>query len=96
MFRVVKYLCDSGVTPEAISKANGLLAARRLQSADAIIASREEFIAWLKAKEAAGGKPFDSSRFFCDDGELLHSGGKTWALSKLKWTPLSRPKTGNP
>lgn len=80
IFRVVKYLCDSAVTPEAISKVNGW-GARRFRSADAIIHSREEFIAWQKTQEAAGGKPFGAARYFCDDGELLHSGGKTWALS---------------
>lgn len=87
IFQVVKYLCDSAVTPEAIGTVNGW-GARRFRSADAIIRSGEEFIAWQNAQEAAGGKPFDASRYFCDDGELLHSGGKTWALSNQwgRWT----------
>lgn len=80
IFRVVKYLCDSAVTPEAISTVNGW-GARRFRSADTIIRSGEEFIAGQKAQEAAGGKPFDAARYFCDDDELLHSGAKTWALS---------------
>lgn len=80
IFRVVKYLCDSAVTPEAISRVNGW-GAKRFRSADVIISSQEEFIQGQKAQEAAGGKRFDASGYFCDDDELFHSGGKTWALS---------------
>jgi hypothetical protein len=78
IFRVVRYLCDSGVPPEAIIRVNDKLA--RWRSVDADVHSSEEFIARQKALEDAGGKSFDSSRFFCDD-DLIHSGGKTWVFS---------------
>jgi hypothetical protein len=81
IFQVVKYLCDSGVTPEAIiGKVNGL-AASRLRFADASLHTQKEFTEWQKAQEATGGKPFAADRYFCRDTELIRSGGKTWALS---------------
>lgn len=80
ILQVVKHLCDSGVTPEAISAVHGL-GVRRFRFTDTIIRSGDDFIATQKEQEAAGGKTFDSARYFCDDDELIHSGGKTWALS---------------
>lgn len=80
MFQVVKYLCNSNVTPEEISKVKGW-GPRQFRCSVGIVDTREEFIAWQKAQDVANGKRFDPSRYFCDDDELIHSGGNTWAFS---------------
>ncbi len=82
ILRTVKFLCDSGITPDQICKVEGW-GPNRFRSAEAIITSGAEFVAWQKAQESKGGRSWDDQRirFFCDDNELIHSGGKTWALS---------------
>ena len=83
--RVVKYLCNPTDAPEVIHKIIGW-EAKRFRSADAIIATREDFIAWHKSQEKVmGEKRFDPVRYFCNDDELIHSGGKTWVFSN-QWT----------
>ena len=40
-----------------------------------------EFIARQKLDAANGGRRFEEHRFYCDEGELLHFGGKTFAFT---------------
>jgi hypothetical protein len=35
------------------------------------------------AKAAAGGLRFDPPRWYCEEGELFHANGKTYAFSKM-------------
>ena len=80
IFHVVKFLCDSGVSPAEVSAVNGWTE-KRFRSSDGIINTREEFIAQQANQDSTNGKEFEAFRFFCNDGELIHSGGKTWALT---------------
>lgn len=42
-----------------------------------------EFVKQASAKAGSGGPAFDQPRWFCEDEELIHSNGKTYALSKM-------------
>ena len=75
MLAVVKHLCDQGVTPEEIAE---MVAWRRNMfcSVDGIVPS-SQFVTQQQAKVDSGGK----RRFFCDDGDLIHSAGRTYAVT---------------
>ena len=80
IFRVIKHLCASGVTPEDICRvASRFVTAFR--SVNSHVTTGEEFIALLNANVSIDCKPFDAKRFFCGDDELIRCGGKTWAFS---------------
>ena len=40
-----------------------------------------DFITFQKADAANGGRSFEERRFYCDDGELFHHNGKTYAFT---------------
>jgi hypothetical protein len=80
IFKVVKHLIDSAVSPEAIGKVDGW-GGRRFRAVDGLVKSEEEFVALQMAHEMNGGRSFDPTRYFCADDELFQSGGKTWVLS---------------
>jgi hypothetical protein len=69
IFTVVKFLCDNGVTPEEVQAASR--------------AGRELFQTLDGTLDSAGfGIPAERrSRYFCVDGELIHSAGKTYAFT---------------
>ena len=48
--------------------------------------SEEQFATELNGEAKSGGKPFDSRRSFCSEGELIIHEGKTYAFSN-KWGP---------
>lgn len=72
---VVKHLCDQGVTPEEIAK---LVPWRTTMfcSVDGDVTS-EKFLAQPKLKIASG----DKLRYFCGEDELIHSKGRTYAVT---------------
>ena len=80
MLAVTRGLVDSGVAPDEIVAALPSLGSRLFRSADGQLPSAA-FIAAVAAARAADGKAFDSSRFFCDEDELIHYEGRTYALT---------------
>jgi hypothetical protein len=72
---VVKHLCDQGVTPEEIAE---LVPWRRNMfcRVDGIVSS-SQFVTHRQATVDSGGK----RRFFCDDGDLINSAGRTYAVT---------------
>jgi hypothetical protein len=88
MLIVCKYLCAQGIKPEDISQLISWRSERSLwYSVDGTM-NAPEFLQ-AAAKVALGsGRSFTSSRWFCDDGELIQSGNRTHALSNQwggKW-----------
>ena len=77
MFLVCKYLCENGVSPEEISSALDMRIWFTVNGSVGATAFRESA---TQEAIAAGGK-FDERRWFCNDGDLVHSSGKTYALS---------------
>lgn len=72
---IIKHLCIQGVTPEQIAE----LVPWRTNlfcSVDGIVNS-DQFVMGQKAKVDSGG----IRRYFCEDGDLIHSGGRTYAIT---------------
>lgn len=82
LFFVVKALCDSGVLPERIS---GIISWKRqlFLQADGTLNS-DDFIRDVTQQRQTNGKIIEYRRWFCDDKELIHLNGKTFAFYK-KW-----------
>jgi hypothetical protein len=74
MFHIVKYLCNNGVSPDMIGE---LIPwhNRLWKSVDGKLQS-EEF-----CQRAIQTGKFDKIRYFVEDGELIYSNGKTYALT---------------
>lgn len=81
IFRVVKHLCDNGVTPEEVSRAIPSREKSLWRTVPAVRGRREFFEA---ATEAArnGGPSFEARRWYIEDDELIHSNGTTYAFAK--------------
>ena len=45
----------------------------------------DDFVEKAKLARAQEGRSFDAKRFFCDDDELVHVGGRTYAFSS-QWS----------
>ena len=81
IFFVVKNLCNSGVSPEKINeliywKGNLFLQADGTQNSN-------DFIRIITEQGEAEGKKVDYPRWYCDDEELIHFEGKTYAFHKM-------------
>jgi hypothetical protein len=81
IFFVVKELCNSGVSPE---KVNEIIDRdrRRFLQADGVLDS-EEFIRNIVGQYELDGKTIDYGRWYCEEGELIHFDGKTYAFHKM-------------
>ncbi|MCG7988389.1 MAG: hypothetical protein ABW157_19825 [Candidatus Thiodiazotropha sp. LLP2] len=82
IFTVVQQLCKKGVSPEDIHKvlhwrANGLW---RIVEGEV---SSDEFKEEAIRAANNGGFAFDPGRWFCSDDELIFSGNKTFAFTKM-------------
>jgi hypothetical protein len=75
IFKVVTQLCKQGVTPEEIGAAVPWRSTM-FCSTDGVVSSGE-FVEALKSKVDSGG----IRRYFCEDAELIHSDGRTYAVS---------------
>ncbi len=76
---VIKALCSKEATPEQISETiswRGNL----WRTADGEV-NADEFASILESDAEGSGLAWDPRRWHCDDEGLIHSGGKTWALS---------------
>jgi hypothetical protein len=82
IFFVVNSLCDSGVTPEKISK---LINWRQnlFLEAEGILNS-DNFIRAIAEQRTPGGRKIDYHRWYFEDDELIHQNGKTYAFIR-KW-----------
>jgi hypothetical protein len=80
VFLICKRLCDRGVAPAEIVSLFHWRPNRVWYSVDGNVDAAEfERLALVKA--SAGGPSFDTRRWFCEDGELVHSGAQTYAFS---------------
>jgi hypothetical protein len=81
IFFVVKSLCNSGVSPEKINelihwKGNLFLQADGTHDSSA-------FIQMIIKQGEARGRKIDYPRWYCEDKELIHFAGKTYAFDKM-------------
>ncbi|WKZ39617.1 MAG: hypothetical protein QY328_15255 [Anaerolineales bacterium] len=87
IFFVIKNLCDTGVSPEKIIELIDWRAGSMFLQFDGNLNS-DEFESAAITRRESEGRIFEKGRWFCDDGELIRSNGKTWAFSKMwgdKW-----------
>lgn len=82
--RIVRHLCSRGRTPGDIQAANEERA--RLWLSVEGDANASEFVRRASAAAVAQGRSFDPTRWFCDEGQLIYSGGRTYALTSQGWT----------
>ncbi len=73
MHLIIQGLCRGGVTPEEIA---ATVDWRTIWSSCAGTHTRDSFVRELSAQD----QDFDDRRWFCEDVELIHSGGRTHAL----------------
>lgn len=82
LFAVVRHLCNKSVTPDALTQAQG-----RWRTHDSLWKSVEGEVDATKFAELIqlqqGGKFQPQVRLFCDDGELIHANGRTYAFTKM-------------
>jgi hypothetical protein len=79
LYLICRRIAESGIKVDEIA---GLFTWRKnaWYSLDgALSASDFEHVALKKA--ASGGQSFDPRRWFCEEGELFHASGKTYALT---------------
>jgi transcriptional regulator with XRE-family HTH domain len=79
MWRIVKFLCDSGVTPGQIAACLTWRGGRLFWGVDGNVDGAE----FLAEMQRSG---IDSTRYFCKPDELLVVNGRTYALSN-QWGP---------
>jgi RecB family endonuclease NucS len=86
IFFVVKNLCDFGVEPERIKNLIYWKKYLFLQ-ADGVLNSND-FIRAVISQRVTGGRKTEYRRWYCEDGELIHLDGKTFAFYRMwgnKW-----------
>ncbi|EEX08503.1 conserved hypothetical protein [Ruegeria lacuscaerulensis ITI-1157] len=80
IYQVFRYLVERGIPPEKVAEHCGRGGNRRLVSVDGEVAG-DDFCRLAKEALTRDGRNFDPKRFFTDDHELLHFGGRTYAFS---------------
>jgi hypothetical protein len=89
VLKVVRALVDAGVQPaQIVHHGDGRPADWFFTAADGQLRSAE-FIARVSEERAASGRRFDQRRWFCADDELLHAGGRTYAVSNQWGAPTA-------
>ncbi len=79
IFQIVRYLCESGVTPEQIAQV--LPESERLWRSIVGEVDSDSFISINISNADAGGKSFAARRWFVQDSELIRQGGRTYAFT---------------
>lgn len=79
--KVIQGLCTGGISPQRMCE---FLPERKLLEVDGIC-SGEEFLAKASAARKRNGNLYNLKRFFTEDSDLMHFGGKTYALSN-QWS----------
>lgn len=77
---VCKHLCENGVEPEAIAAKLGWRSNRVWRGLPGNLASKE-FVEAAQTQAQDGAWNFGAKRWFCEDDELVHFNGSTYALS---------------
>jgi hypothetical protein len=81
MREIVLHLCSKGVTPIQIQEA--IPWRTRLFAVLDGDLDHEAFVESRNAQRRRSGRKDDAGRFFAEDDELIHSGGKTYALTSM-------------
>lgn len=80
IFLICKHICTHGVAPDELTALFDWRPSHVWYTVDGEV-DANEFKVRAAAKAAAGGQSFNGHRWFCDDDELVHAGGRTYAFS---------------
>jgi hypothetical protein len=80
IYTTVKFLCDSGISPQTIAAQVPWRKNSMFRSADGTLDSAA-FVQRMRQEEEAGGKRFEERRFYFADGELIRAEGRTYAFT---------------
>ncbi len=80
LFAICKRLCETGVTPEEIGSLFPARPTSIWYTLDGVL-DAELFKSQAREISASGGRQFVEGRWFCAEGDLIHSNGKTYAFS---------------
>ena len=80
IFQLCRWLCKKDVPPEEIAELFQWRPNRVWYAVDGIVAA-PEFAHLAQEKALSGDGSFDRIRWFCDDDDLVHVCGKTYAFS---------------
>jgi hypothetical protein len=86
VYFVIRHLISSGHTPEEINSHIPQKTNRLFRSAEGQL-NAAEFADRQRQLAEHGGRTFERTRFFCEDGELFHVNAKTYALTN-QWGGL--------
>jgi hypothetical protein len=80
IFLICKFLCTQSISPETIAALFKWRQNRVWFSVDGTV-DAAEFATLAAEKAASNGGNFSPRRWFCEDAELVHANGKTYAFS---------------
>jgi hypothetical protein len=80
LFHIVKSLCEHGIAPAKIAELIHWRSDRVFFEVEGVHSS-EEYIKLASPRLETTGKPFDESRWYCSDDELIIHNGNTFAFS---------------
>lgn len=80
ILRVFQFLVANEINPEDVASQCGARANRAVRAVDGIV-GYDDFVERATLSRADIGKRFDPIRWFCGDDQLVHFGGRTYALS---------------
>lgn len=84
IWRVVRHLLDQGVSPDEIAALfDPHRRSRTWFVLDEEVETMEEFCARAAARDAAGGRRFDTRRWRLDEDDLVVSDGRSYAFTKM-------------
>ena len=82
VFRVVKHLCDHGVSPEDIKRRVEFKKKGSFRQSPGEFASEDDFIAAVTEIIAREGRKFDPNCWYTGDTERIEHNGVTYAITK--------------
>jgi hypothetical protein len=80
MFLLIRRLVEEGIAPHNIAEALPSRGDRLFRSADGEL-ERAAFTEFVAQEMKYKGRAFDPDRYFCETDELMHVGGRTYAVT---------------
>lgn len=81
VFRIVKHLCETGVTPEQINQRASFRRTNWSRSVEGEIRNEQLFIERAASESREQGRAFDKTRYYTGSDELITWDGRTYAVS---------------
>ena len=80
MFLLIRHLVEQGIAPEKIAAAAPRRGDRLFRSADGSL-DQAAFVERVAEQMKQQNRAFDPERYFCEPEELMHVGGRTYAVT---------------